>query len=94
MTVASNMLIVLLTFAFLLPIGLCIAEYFLARGKHEAGMFILPIVSLFTAFVNPWYGLVLGLLVLSVGLLTRHLCRKKQSELDQMNIEDLDDRKK
>lgn len=90
----SNVFTLVLIFLFLLPAALCIAEYFLAKGKHEVGMFLLPIVSLLEAFLNPWYGLVLGVLVLSVGLLVRHLYRKKQSELDQMNIEDLNDHKK
>lgn len=90
----SNVAIWALLLIFGLPVLLCVAEYFLAKGEHEAGMFLLPIASLFAAFLNPWYGFVLGVLILSVGLLTRHLRRKKQSELDRMNLEDLGGSKK
>lgn len=90
----SNAALLVLLLIFGLPVLLCVAEYFLAKRKHEAGMFFLPIASLFAAFLNPWYGLVLGVLILSVGLLTRHLFRKKRNELDQMNLEDLGGSKK
>lgn len=83
----SGILIIVLF--LLLPVGLCFAEYFLAKHGHEAGMFILPIVSLSTAFFIPWYGIVLALIVLSVGLLTKHLKKMKQNELDRMTLEDL-----
>ncbi len=87
---ASKTGILIIILIFLIPAVLCVAEYFLAKNKHEAGMYILPIAALCSAFLVPWYGIVLALVLLAVGLLTKHLQKKKRSELEKMTIEDLD----
>ena len=86
--------IIIIVLVILLPIIFSLIEYFLAKRGSEKGMFILPVVILFTAFIMPLYGIVFAAIVLSVGLITRHIRKNKLSELKKMSIEDLNENKK
>lgn len=80
---------IIFIFLLLIPAVLCAAEYYLAKSRREAGMYLLPILTLAIAFFLLWYGIVLAAIVLSVGLLTKHLQKIKQSEIEKMSIQDL-----
>lgn len=90
----SKIGIIVIVIAVLLPIIFSVIEHFIAKHGSEGAMFILPIVILSSAFVIRLYGIIFAAIVLSVGFITRHIRKKKLSELNKMSIEDLNENKK